>query len=315
MNTHKAVALSALTLSGLLLAGCGDEPTADPTASERPTVSSPTSTGPSAEPTSATPTPSKSPSGTTTPSTTALPVYYLGDTQSWGPRLFREFVAGDGQDKVAAAVSLAVSGRPADPDYRTAWPTVARVTVEPFAGDVLTISLEGDPAALRKRPADLTRREAQVSIQQVVFTAQAALGQGRVPVQLLLNGAHTDLLLGQPVAEPLANDSVLAVCNHMNITVPAQGQVVDGSRPRAVSGVSNGVEASVYWRLERDGTIVLDGPTTADGWMENRLFPWSATIDISGLPPGDYTRFATTDDPSGGEGRGPATDDKSFTIR
>ena len=50
--------------------------------------------------------------------------------------------------------------------------------------------------------------------------------------------------------------------------------------------------------------------------MEPKLFPFETTVDVSGLKPGDYTFWATTDDPSGGtEGIGAMTDDKSFTVQ
>ena len=44
------------------------------------------------------------------------------------------------------------------------------------------------------------------------------------------------------------------------------------------------------------------GFATAEGWMD-KLYPWQAEVDVSGLAPGTYTFVAMTDDPSGGEGR------------
>ena len=37
----------------------------------------------------------------------------------------------------------------------------------------------------------------------------------------------------------------------------------------------------------------------------DKLYPWTVSVDVSGLAPGDYTFVATNDDPSGGEGVGP----------
>ena len=59
---------------------------------------------------------------------------------------------------------------------------------------------------------------------------------------------------------------------------------------------------------------MLEGFATAEGWM-GKLFPFTTTLDLSDLPPGDYTLVASTDDPSGGaEGNGPFTDTKDFTL-
>jgi hypothetical protein len=78
--------------------------------------------------------------------------------------------------------------------------------------------------------------------------------------------------------------------------------------------VASSFEATVPWQiLDAGGTEVLEGFATAEGWME-RLYPWETTIDVSGLPAGEYVFRAQTDDPSDGEGGGPTEDTKSFTI-
>ena len=49
--------------------------------------------------------------------------------------------------------------------------------------------------------------------------------------------------------------------------------------------------------------------------MEDKLFPFETTVDVSRLEPGSYTFWVTTDDPTGGtEGSGAMTDDREFTV-
>ncbi len=82
-----------------------------------------------------------------------------------------------------------------------------------------------------------------------------------------------------------------------------------------ISGVGNSFEANVRWEIRHGDEVVLDGFATMAGWMEPKLFPFETTADISDLAPGDYTLWATTDDPSGGtEGIGAMIDDKDFTV-
>ena len=61
------------------------------------------------------------------------------------------------------------------------------------------------------------------------------------------------------------------------------------------------------------GEVVLDGFSTAEGWIEH-LYPWEAEVDVSGLEPGTYTFAVMTDDPSGGEGPGPTEDTKTIVV-
>ncbi len=321
-TTLTPLASLALVLT-LALAGCGqespskntaedatDSSAASPTADAESTPTEPDSTESSAEPSGA-----EAPRAGGTPGAaagTAIPVYFAGSSPQ-RVRLFREFHRAATGDPVSEAVTLAVSGTPSDPNYRTLWPAGVTARVAAYDGDVLNVSLRsGSP--LRTRPAGMNRWRARQAIEQVVFTAQGALGKGRVPVQLRLNGKRSDQVLGVPTSEPLANGSPLQVLNHVNITAPAQGETVTGKQLKA-SGVANSFEANVLWRIRSGTTVVKRGFATADGWMDDKLFPWSTQIDISKLPAGDYTFVALTDDPSGGaEGPGPHRDTKDFTI-
>ena len=145
----------------------------------------------------------------------------------------------------------------------------------------------------------------------MIYTLQGVVA-ARAPVQFLLDGNPTDTVLGVPTSEPVANGAPLDVLAHVNITAPEQGEEVDGTL--VVTGVASSFEGTVPVKVLRGSEVVLEDFTTAAGFA-GRLYPWTVSLDISALPPGDYTLVASTDDPSGGaEGAGPHTDTKDFTI-
>jgi hypothetical protein len=228
-------------------------------------------------------------------------------------------VSGDSEAELPrAGVCAAALGSPADPDYATYWSKAGLVGCNAsWNNDVVTIDLSTNDAAALHDGTKISADQRAISIQQLIFTAQAALGKGRVPVQFLINGKHSDQVLGQPASEPLANAPVLDTLAHVNLTTPAQGAVITGDNLE-VSGVANSFEANVVIRLQRyEGTyIAFEKPLTAEGWMGEKLFPFAGTFDISGVAPGKYTVHAMTDDPSGGaEGNGPFSDTKVITIK
>ena len=255
-------------------------------------------------------TPTEEPTETETespqPTMEAVPVYYVGDT-SRGVRLYREFHRLDtGGEKASAAVNEAVSTPPSDPDYRTDWPqgtTAAQVDAPP--ADVITIDVRGS-GSLRGR-SGMSEEAAQMAIEQLVYTAQAA-SQSRSPVQLFLNGGRTDTLLGVPVSEPLAQGDAMDVLAQVWIIEPGEGAEV--SAPFEVSGLAAAFEATVLWELRQGDTVVQDGFTTAEECC--KMAPYSFMVDA---PPGEYTLVVTDNDPSGGEGFEVWKDTKRITVR
>jgi len=300
-----AAVIVAITLVSQLNDDDSSTPVASPTQSEQPTPSqdpSPADT-PSDTPT----TTESSPSGQ--PVESAVPVYFAGD----GPRgtvLFREFQPGIGADPVAQAAQAAVAGPARDPDYRSLWPAGTQATAS-YDGDVITVDLTG--ADLHDRPAGMTKRDAGLAVQQVVYSVQGAAG-ARAGVQLLLDGERTDQVLGSPASEPLTNAKGSTVLSQMSITSPEEGQQVSGSFD--ASGVNNAFEATFTWELrDSAGQVVAGDFGTADGCCEvDKLFPWAATVDLTGVAPGTYTFVAMNDDPSGGEGKGPDVDTRTVVV-
>jgi hypothetical protein len=283
----------------LSLSACGDgdtgadSPDATPSATQTQT--------PTDEPTESA---TDDPTHTAAPGASTVPVYFVATTPQ-GPRLFREFQQVEG-DALTEAALLVDGGGPVDPDYRTLWPS-GTVTSASADDSGIEVVLNGD--AFTTRPDGMTRRDARLAVQQMVHTLQG-VAQSRVPVTFVReSGPQT--LFDIDISKPVSRGDWMTLMGMVNVTAPEQGQTVSGDT-LDISGVASSFEANVLWEIRQGGTVVLDGFTTAEGWMD-KLHPFSDTVDISSLEPGDYTFVAMTDDPSGGEGGGPTEDSKDFT--
>ena len=233
--------------------------------------------------------------------------YYVGDTPQ-GPRLYREFDQVDAVSKLAGALAV-LTRTPADPDYGTPWPDGAFADAS-YDGDVVTVDLAD--SSVHDRPADMSADEAEAAVQQVVYTMQAAV-QARAAVQFRLDGNPVDQVLGVATSEPVTNAPQLDVLSLVSITDPEQGAGASGTLK--VSGVANSFEANVPWQILQGDQVVQEGYVTAEGAYGDELYPWHDSIDVSKLAAGDYTFRAQTDDPSGGEGKGPFVDTRAFTVQ
>lgn len=241
------------------------------------------------------------------PPSRAAAVYYVGDTERAGPRLYREFRRGQG-DPLASGLEL-LATPPLDPDYRTAW-RPGQLLSAAAAEDVVEVVV--DPST-RARPAGMSRAEARAALQQVLYTVQAAR-QERVPVSFRTPDGPADRVLGVATPGPLRNGSMLRTLAHVSLTSPEQAAVLGGDTLQ-VSGVGNSFEATLRWELRQGDRVVDRGFVTAEGWTRDRLHPFTTSVDVSGLTPGDYTVWVTTDDPTGGtEGIGAMTDDRDVTL-
>lgn len=233
-------------------------------------------------------------------------IYWLGDTPR-GVRLYREFRGVTGATELEAAVAAALSGTPEDPDYRTPWRDTELVSAA-VDGDVIRVELDAAPTA--GDASDQT--EAAQALEQVIRTAQAAVGS-RLPVQFQVAGNPVAEVFGEPTSEPLTEGEWSDVLSLVSLSDPAEGTIVsDGTLQ--VRGVASSFEATVPWRILQDGTVVDEGFFTADGWID-RLHPYRGEIDVTELPSGGYVLEVSTSDPSAGEGPGPSTDTRGFTVR
>lgn len=305
LGAFGAAVATAAVITAVVVVG-GDDPAANKDPDPAP---------PGRESTEPTQSPTEDETQTTTPPAVTgapAPVYWVGDTAR-GLGLYREFLASTGDDVLAFSVTRAVDGAPLDPDYRSGWPEDAEVLGASSDGNEVEVDLTGN---IHDRPAGMSEEAAQIAIEQVIYTAQAAVGEGRLPVRFLLDGGITDQVLGVQTNEPLANGPVLETLSLVNLDTPQEGDVITGDSLE-VSGVANSFEANVLVRLQRyEGMfIAFQKGITAEGYMEEKLFPFSHTFDISDVEPGRYVLMAMTDDPSGGaEGFGPDTDTKVITI-
>jgi hypothetical protein len=247
-----------------------------------------------------------------TPSTQAVPVYYVGETGQ-GPRLYREFhrlPTAPVDDAVAQALNEAVSATPEDPDYKTLWPEGAKVDNVEKSGDTLVVDLTG-ASMLRDRPAGMSKEEAQISVDQLVYTVQAGY-QGEGPVRFQLDGQITDQLLGVPVAEPLARPDDMTSLAQVWIISPGEDDTVKS--PFKVKGVGSFFEANVVWELRKGDKVVASsaksGPVMAEECCT--MAPYEFTVKAD---PGNYTLVVSDEDASGGEGPKPFQDTKDITVR
>lgn len=297
-----AGATAVVVAGGLALAACSEpaDPVATSGETSEPTGTPASSDEPTGQPSSETP---------AEPTGTAVPVYYVGDGPGGEPRLFREFHRVTGDPLTEAAKLVAGGGEPDDPDYRTLWPQVEISSVAATDG-VLLVQLPSDD--FTERPDGMSPRLATLALQQLVYTLQG-VQQERVPVVIERGGSDLGIF-GIPSDTQLQAASALETLNLVSITSPAEGDTVTGDT-LTVTGVANSFEASGPCRLVAgDQEVALEG-YQAEGWMEDRLFPFSVELPLDGVT-GEVVVRCETDDPSGGaEGNGPSVDTKTITVQ
>ncbi|MEJ3656859.1 Gmad2 immunoglobulin-like domain-containing protein [Actinomycetes bacterium KLBMP 9759] len=249
-------------------------------------------------PPAAVPPPGRSGATSTAPTTSvgterAVPVYYVADTKA-GPRLYREFhrivTADPASDAVREMFEPAI-----DRDYRTGWPAGSSLrTPVTSTNGMITVDLTGvggmDPGS----------DAAALTVQQLVFTVQGAL-QSEDPVRLLVDGEPA-------TADPIRRGDAYALRSPVQIDAPADGATVPSDV--TVTGEAAVFEATVRWEVLRDGAVLRTGFTSAAEGMRFSAFSFPLN-----LGPGTYTVRVLEDDPSGGEGRPPLTDDRVVTVR
>jgi hypothetical protein len=290
------------------LAACGDtEPTAGDT----------TSTTSSA---SATATGSPSATGTATASTTpatpgaatlkATPVYWVAESrQSFA--LYREFRSvPDVGGPVASAVAAMTRMKPLDPDYVTPWRPASRVAVTQ-RGQALAVDLSRDAFSNTNVGSELASR----ALQQLVYTATAAAQKAGTPastVTVTADGAAYDAWGVVRVGEPMRRAPMLEVQAHAWVTSPQEGETRPAGTVR-FTGYGTSFEANFTWQVRTPSGAVRAKGFATGGTGTGGFGPFAFSAKLA---PGTYVVEVSTDDPSGGaEGRGPATDTKTFVVR
>lgn len=309
------LALTA-ALAALVLSGCGDdEPSsADDPASTPAGDTSSATTEDTSGPTDAT---SQPPASETTDAaeTVSVPVFFVGETPQ-GPRLFAEQRDVEADNPVAEALALSIAGDAQDPDYGTLVPDGSLEADASFDGVDAdgTFGVTLADGAWAERPADMSKAQAKLAVQQLVYTLVHASGgstakPGGAKVAFYLDGEETPFL-GVPSGVKAADE--LTTRGLVNVLSPAEGETVSGSF--TARGDSSSFEATVAIEItDESGAVVFEHFATAEGWFEH-LYPWETEVDVSGLAPGTYTFVARTDDPTGGEGPGPTEDTKTIVV-
>ncbi len=237
----------------------------------------------------------------------AVAVYYLTDTSA-GPRLVREWRHLSGvHDAPTTAVELML-GEPKVRDYRTPWDPETTVRSVRVGDDAIDVDL-----SLPDRPLALQPQEAELAIQQLVYTVTAAASvaegpdEGSLPVRIRVDGDRVDQLLGVDVSEALTRAPAVEVRQLVQLNDPSEGAEV--SSPVQVRGEALVFEANVHWEIQQNGEVVAEGNApTADGLI---LSEFSFEVE---LDPGEYTLVIREEDASGGEGLAPMTDERRFTV-
>jgi hypothetical protein len=306
-----AGAAAVVLTSSLALAGCSGSDETVPASGETRQPGTRTSKPGKATSQSPSETPSESPSETTSEAAgTAVPVYFAGDGPGGRGRLFREFHRVTGDPLTEAARLVAGGGEPDDPDYRTLWPQVEISGVTATDG-VLRVDVPGD--GFTERPDGMSKRMARLALQQLVYTLQG-VQQERIPV-VVERGGTEPRLFGLSLDRQVTAASALRTLNLVSITSPAEGDTVTGDT-LTVTGVANSFEASGPCRLLAGDEEVAVVPYQAEGWMEDRLFPFEVEIPLADAGTGDVVVQCETDDPSGGaEGDGPSIDTKLINVQ
>lgn len=241
----------------------------------------------------------------------AYGVYYLGSTPQ-GTRLFREFRDGPGPARSPAGAISMLQSAATDPDYWTLW-DAATFSDAREVGDHIEVEV-AHPSQVQDRPDGMTAAEANLSVQQVVYTVTGA-AQDPLPVQFTHDGTPVDQVFGVPTGDPVERAPQLDVLARVSISNPTDRRVVEDAF--SADGVASSFEGNVPWELrDSDGKVVDQGSAQTYGWID-RLYPFATgQIDVSDLEPGEYTFVVTEDDPSGGtEGPGPTFDTRTVIIK
>ncbi len=295
----------------------------EPTQVPSPPAGTSTAPSPTHQPTSdgvpTTPAPTTPPPTTTAPparQTLTLPVYYVGPIGDDKPtyKLFREFlrgeVSGSGDAaKAKAALMLAVNAQPfSNTDgYLQPWSgqTIGNVSVTP---ELIRIELANAGA---DGFDDETER---LAVQELVWTAQAAVGKGTIPVQFTVADGSEALFGRFPTSETYnrpSRDESWRDLAPIWITSPTRDQVLSASKPVVVKGEATVFEANVTWELKRGTGLVTSGHTTASIGAPGR---GDYSIDLGRLVPGDYTIRVFEMSMEGGD-KVVAEESVSFTVR
>jgi len=221
-----------------------------------------------------------------------VPAYFVGANSAAGDQfgLYREYVRTTvpvgvtPAQKARAAVAVAMNAQPFTnyEPYVQPWSgtSVKNVTVTP---SLITITLSGPGAS------GFTAEQTKLAVQELVWTGQAAVGQGAIPVKFVVASGSPTLFGTYPTAQTYnrpAADLQYQVLAPIWITSPVRDQVFPASATVVTTGQSCAFEGTTKWQLDRSGTTVKSGVTTASSGCPTRG-TWQVKLGV--LATGSYT--------------------------
>lgn len=304
-RTRWLPALGAAAALALVIGGIGwvvrDDGGKDATPAVTPPSSGPASPG------------NEEPSGSPTTSTGAdqVTTYFIGATAR-GFGLYpgtRETMA-EGETVPFQALRRLMVIQPQDPDYQNPWRGRPRTVGAGFDGadfnsaEMIQIDLDSD---LRDRPNGVSRAQAELQVQQLVYSLQPPAGG--VPVRVVIDGFPSETLLGVKLGEGGVVRPDPDALAPVQIHSPAEGEELPAGSV-TVSGEAAAFEANVQWELTRDGAEVDSGFATARECCT--LAPYEFTLE--NLAAGTYT-ITVHDTDESGAGLPLNQDTKEFIVR
>lgn len=302
-----------------------------PASSVRPPTSAPSGTVSAPATGVPAPNPTGTPPGTVVPTPPQvagvrplnLPVYLIGGVggTTAGFGLYREYVSvpvsdpATDEDRVGAALQAAMS-----PDVVTRWPgylqTWAGISVETVSVGKRQIAVGLSGAGITDPGSDPGGDIARLAVQQLVWTAQAALGRGALPVRFLTPGGAA--LFGRyPISTAYTRppaDHAFRDLAPLWITSPARDQRIPlataTTKGVQASGQACVFEGALHYELNRDGVYVEDSAVHADSGCPVRG-AWR--VDLGRLPAGSYVLRAFALSPR--DGSVSAQTMMPFTVR
>jgi Immunoglobulin-like domain of bacterial spore germination len=273
-----SVALIGAVIWGVSNTGSSQQATPAMTSASAPAIVSPDATS------------NGSVAGATTQ--VALPAYFVGANTTAGDQfgLYREFiptavpVGATPAQKAKAAVAAAMNAQPFTnyEPYIQPWSgtSVTDVMVTP---SLITITLSGPGAS------GFTAAQTKLAVQELVWTAQAAIGQGTTPMKFVVANGSPALFGTYPTTQTYNRptpDLQYEVLAPIWITTPVRNHLYPAGATVVAAGQSCSFEGTTQWQLKKSTTTVKSGVATASSGCPTRG-TWQVKLGV--LAAGDYT--------------------------
>jgi hypothetical protein len=197
--------------------------------------------------------------------------------------------------KALAAVARAMDLQPfsSTAGYLTPWAST-RVQAVSVTSTRITVTLSGPGRT------GLDREVQRLAVQQLVWTAQAAVGKGTIPVTFRLADGSSALFGRFPAADLYNRPPTSEYYRDLApvwITAPSRGQVLKAGSSIHIAGEASVFEATLQWSVTRGDSPVRNGMAMASIGAPGRG-TWS--VDLPPLDAGTYTVSAWWSSPKDG---------------